>query len=142
MMGEGLPSAKGSDTSVAAAQSMESQAASLRAQILDLLRKNPDGLTTDEIEVITGLSHQTASPRMWELHKRSLIGDSGKRRKTRSGRMATVYRALSAQELADLTERTAASTQKVIKETKAAATKLTAFEELQQALGVKKGDPQ
>jgi predicted transcriptional regulator len=87
--------------------------------VLDLIRKHPDGLTTDEVEQILGLNHQTASPRMWELHKRSLIGDTGKRRKTRSGRLAAVYRALSDEEIEAKTRQAVALAQKSIKDAEA-----------------------
>ena len=97
----------GTDTSYEAAESMEDSVATLRDRVLDLLRAYTDGLTTDEIEQRLGLNHQTASPRVWELHKRGLIGDSGKRRKTRSGRQARVYRALSTEEIADSARRLA-----------------------------------
>ena len=91
----------GTDTSHYAAESMEETAASLRDRVLDLIRAYQDGLTTDEIEMRLGINHQTISPRVWELHKRGLIGDSGKRRRTRSGRWARVYRAYNTAEIAD-----------------------------------------
>jgi predicted transcriptional regulator len=94
------PPTNGTDTSRAAAESIADDAATLRDQVLDLIRASTDGLTTDEVEMRLGLNHQTASPRVWELHKRGLIGDSGKRRETRSGRMARVYRALTTEEIA------------------------------------------
>lgn len=97
-MTEQPPSAKGSGTSLAAAESMKETASTLRSKVLEAIRKS-EGLTTDEVEILLGLNHQTASPRMWELHKRGLIGDSGNRRKTRSGRMAVVYRAITQDEI-------------------------------------------
>lgn len=48
-------------------------------------------MTCDEVEIVTGLKHQTASARIRELALKGLIKDSGKRRLTRSGRKAVVY---------------------------------------------------
>jgi hypothetical protein len=48
--------------------------------------------TTDEIEAMTGGRHQTISAavsRLW--HARGVIQPSGKRRATRSGRLADIY---------------------------------------------------
>ena len=48
------------------------------------------GLTCDEVEVQTGLPHQTASARVNELAKAGAIIPGGKR-PTRSGRFAVVW---------------------------------------------------
>ena len=78
------------DTSEAAAESMADSAESLRTQVLLAIWKHR-GLTVDEVEAMTGLRHQTAGPRFWELERRSLIYKSVERRITRSGRRAIVY---------------------------------------------------
>lgn len=83
----------GSDTSQAAALSMISSAASLRYQALHLLRHAPDGLTSDELELLTGWPHQTASARLRELVLTGHAYDSRDRRRTSHGRMAVVRRA-------------------------------------------------
>lgn len=49
------------------------------------------GMTCDEVERETGLSHQSASARIRELALMNRIFDSGARRVTRSGRRATVW---------------------------------------------------
>ena len=49
------------------------------------------GATCDEAELGLGISHQTCSARFNDLKKQGLIEASGKRRPTRSGRMANVY---------------------------------------------------
>ena len=86
------PSVRGSDTSHAAAESMRSSAPPLRERVLKLIRNaGSRGLTDDEIEVITGLRHQTASARRRELVLAGKVRDSGGRRRTRSGRGATVW---------------------------------------------------
>lgn len=88
------PAARRSDTSVAAAKSVRTCTAKLRAKVRDAIAAKGDhGATCDEIEVATGLSHQTASARVHELAKLGGIEDSGRRRPTRSGRKAAVYRA-------------------------------------------------
>lgn len=50
-----------------------------------------EGVTCDEAEVQTQLSHQTCSARIRGLVLRGRIVDSGRTRKTRSGRQAVVY---------------------------------------------------
>lgn len=92
------PSGKRS-TSKAAAESIESSASGLRGLVYDTLKNHPKGLTTDEVEVILDMRHQTISARMWELERRGQIGDTGNRRKTRSNRMARVMKVLTAAEM-------------------------------------------
>jgi predicted transcriptional regulator len=53
--------------------------------------RHSQGMTCDEVEIALGLTHQTASARVNELMKKKLIIDSTLRRKTRSGRKATVW---------------------------------------------------
>ena len=73
--------------------SIESQLNELELKVLDLIRlAGWAGHTTDELEVLTGLSHQCCSARVSELwHKHKLIEQRGARRKTRGGRMAFIY---------------------------------------------------
>lgn len=78
----------GSDTSEAAARSINPAAMRVRARVL--LAATPDGLTSDELEQITGWLHQTASARLRELVLTGDAYDSSDRRPTRHGRMATV----------------------------------------------------
>lgn len=94
------PSARGSATSEAAAESMRDSASTLRDKVFDLISASDPpvfgvvptshGLTCDEIEERTGLRHQTASARVYELAKAGRIVPSGTRR-TRSGRQANVW---------------------------------------------------
>jgi hypothetical protein len=82
----------GTDTSNAAADSMIDHVGRLQGEVIDQIRqRHLHGATCDEIEVALGLAHQTVSPRVYELHKKGLIVDSGLRRKTRSGRGAKVW---------------------------------------------------
>lgn len=87
------PYARGSDTSAEAAAAMtRPDAETLCGQILALITDHAErGATCDEVEVLLNLSHQTCSARFWDLHKRDFIGDSGKRRRTRSDRNAVVW---------------------------------------------------
>lgn len=88
----------GCPTSRAAGESMRHRMAALRAQIYCLIQGAGErGLTADELEVLTGLSHQTCSPRPGELRDLGVIEDSGMRRPTRSGRAAIVWRAKALQ---------------------------------------------
>lgn len=79
------------ETSRDAARSVEKSAPRLRQIVLQTIRDAVDGCTDDEIEIITGLSHQTASARRRELVLSGEIVPNGDRRKTRSGRTAVVH---------------------------------------------------
>ena len=63
---QSAPYARESDTSHAAAQRVAPKLSALQSRILVQLRAR-DGLTCKEIEGLTGLDHQTASARIWEL---------------------------------------------------------------------------
>lgn len=78
------------DTSVAAADSVEVLAPTIRSKILKHIA-SVGQVTCDEVEVAFGLRHQTASARVRELTMLGEIIDTGERRKTRSGRTARVY---------------------------------------------------
>lgn len=89
----GIPRVAGSDTSTAAAESMTHRTGPMQAEILRLLHAHSyAGLICDEVEHITGWSHQSASARIRELVKAELVVDSGERRAGRSGRSGRVYR--------------------------------------------------
>ena len=88
--------ARDSDTSRAAAKSVEPTVNKIRALVLDCIRLNwtmHGGATCEEVELATGLSHQTCSARIRELVLKGLVRDSGERRMNKSGRTATVWRA-------------------------------------------------
>lgn len=80
-------------TSREAAQSIEPQLGNLEELVLEAIRVSRDGLTCDEVEEFTKLSHQCASARVNGLMKRGVIVDSGRKRKTRSGRNAIIWEA-------------------------------------------------
>lgn len=79
-----------SDTSKAAAESIG--ASKMRDAALGKISDSGrEGMTSDELEVATGMRHQTASARIRELAMAGKVIDSGFRRRTRSGRTATVW---------------------------------------------------
>jgi hypothetical protein len=91
----GAPFETSSRTSREAAVLIAPHSATLRARVLTIIRNCGDqGATDDEIEVVTGLRHQTASARRRELVLGNFIKDSGRTRPTRSNRQATVWVAL------------------------------------------------
>jgi len=75
-----------------AADEITSVSGRLRAMVFGVvLASGETGVTCDEVEVIADLRHQTASARLKELKDKGLVEDSGRRRKTRSGRGAAVH---------------------------------------------------
>lgn len=93
MLSETLPYVPHSATSKAAAGSLKGKAQVIREYVLHTIERNPDGLTCDEVEVITGLTHQTASARIVELREAGKLVATSMKRPTRSGRNAVVYKA-------------------------------------------------
>lgn len=82
------------DTSRAAAVAAESVAPKDRARVLSFIRsRGSEGAIDDEIEVALSLSHQTASARRRELVLAGLVAEAGKKRLTRTGSPAKVWRA-------------------------------------------------
>lgn len=81
-----------SDTSIAAAQSLDDEVlVKLRATIHAYIRSCPNGATCDEVEAALNMLHQTCSPRITELLRHSYLVISDQRRLTRQGRDARVY---------------------------------------------------
>lgn len=92
-MPQTAPFVPGSQTSKEAADSIVPHLTGLRARVYAaIVAAGDEGMTCDEVEVVTGLRHQTASARVRELSKAGLIVKGG-RRQTRSGRYAVVYSA-------------------------------------------------
>ena len=88
----GTPPHSDSETSLAAAHKIKTSAESLRGRVLQYIRDEAArGATDDELEVALDMRHQTASARRRELVLQGAIIDSGRRRKTRSGRFAKVW---------------------------------------------------
>jgi hypothetical protein len=71
---------------------VKASAKGLRARVLGAIRDlGEHGAICDEIEVALEMTHQTASARVHELAWAAFIQDSGRQRKTRSGRAAIVW---------------------------------------------------
>jgi hypothetical protein len=85
------PSVQGSATSEAAAQSQNKRLGPKQARILELIAESPDGRTDDELERMTGWIGSTVRPRRRELFLAGKVRDSGRQRKTSTGRSATVW---------------------------------------------------
>lgn len=68
------------------------QLSRLQGDVLDAVRRaGKRGRTCDELEVQLGLSHQTCSPRVYELARRGWLINSGAKRLTRGQRLAIVW---------------------------------------------------
>lgn len=85
-----------SQTSLDAYNSVNRGDDTLYGAVLDTLEMasfcDPDeGLTCDEIEVMLEARHQSVSSRIRAAVKKELVRNSGKKRKTRSGRNAIVW---------------------------------------------------
>ena len=86
------PSVRGSRTSAAAADALRPATLNrLHRLVLEYIAANPNGVTDEEIASGLQLNPSTARPRRIELARRGLIVEAGTRR-SKSGRMATVWR--------------------------------------------------
>lgn len=56
-----------------------------------IMAAGEEGMTVDELEVLSHSAHQTASARVHDLEARGDVYNTGKKRKTRSGRTAIVW---------------------------------------------------
>lgn len=75
-------------TSRAAARSIQPDLSRLELVVFEQIQAKPS--TCDDVEVATGLSHQTCSARVNALKAKGVIRESGTRQ-TRSGRRAVVW---------------------------------------------------
>jgi hypothetical protein len=80
-----------SETSREAAEQIGYDLNKLQARVLAYLRSCPLGATDEEMQVGLAMNPSTQRPRRIELMDRRLIVDSGRKRKTRSGRWAVVW---------------------------------------------------
>ena len=90
-----VPGYQPTDTSKAAAKSMEPHVTRIAGFVLERLRMYPQ--TCEEVEKGLGLRRSTASARITELRLKGKIEDTGERRPTESGRKAIVWRAKNLQ---------------------------------------------
>lgn len=85
------PAVHGSDTSEAAARSVEPHLGRLCAMVVRYVRsQGARGATSDEVEEALGLRHQTASARLKQAKDLGVLVETDMRRLTRSGRKAAV----------------------------------------------------
>lgn len=86
------PAQRHSATSTDAADAIRPQANRLREVVWEAIRAaGMDGLTDEEGIEVTGLSPSTYRPRRCEGVEAGRVVDSGRTRKTRSGRNAAVW---------------------------------------------------
>jgi len=90
LFGGAPPSVKHSATSVSAAEEIEPSVGRLQALVLAELKTNGPG-TDEELMERTGLAPNTLRPRRRELQLKGLVGDSGRRKPTKSGRAAVLW---------------------------------------------------
>jgi hypothetical protein len=87
------PSARGSVTSAAAADSLDGETLNaMQRRVLQLLQATPGGLTDEEMQRRLDMNPSTQRPRRIELARRGLVVEAGTRRAA-SGRWAVVWRA-------------------------------------------------
>jgi hypothetical protein len=79
------------ETSIAALESLDPEAKARRKQEVFNFIKSEDGATCWEVEKRLGLLHQSASATITRLRKAGHLADTGERRPTNTGRMATVW---------------------------------------------------
>lgn len=85
-----LPFQPHSDTSREAAESIDAN--TLRERVHRYIREQgPFGATDDEVQYELDMNPSTQRPRRIELVQQGRVRDSGRKRKTRSGRNATVW---------------------------------------------------
>jgi hypothetical protein len=79
-------------TSLEAAEWMSRRAGDVVGRVFKVIYLS-DGLTADQVQQRLSGSHQSISPRVTDLRNKGWIVDSGRRRRTRSGRKAIVWEA-------------------------------------------------
>lgn len=90
------PAQRHSPTSVLAAEAIEPRVATLRRTVLEYMRgRGEDGATDEEVQDALHMNPSTERPRRVELVMGGFVRDSGRTRKTRSNRSATVWVAVA-----------------------------------------------
>ena len=78
-------------TTLAATQRAQLRAGTQRQRVYDLVKTSADGMTDDELELVTGKAHQSVSATRNSLMNDGWLVDSGRRRRTRYGNDAIVW---------------------------------------------------
>lgn len=81
----------GTRTSVDAAHAIKPHVAAQRGRVLTLLAGRPEGMTAQEIEDALSLTGNSVRPRLVELREGGSVRDSGRTRKSASGRACVVW---------------------------------------------------
>jgi|ERR1700722_300137 len=93
------PAQQHSPTSKEAATSIEPLTGRLQLKVLTAIRESGEvGLTDEEIQTKLSMNPSTQRPRRIECLDQGFIKDSGRTRKTRSGRQAVVWVAVVKQQ--------------------------------------------
>lgn len=79
------------DTSREAARLIRPVTGKARRQVYEAIRSRADGMTDEELQTVLQMSPSTQRPRRVELVEGGLVRDSGRTRKTKSGRSAIVW---------------------------------------------------
>lgn len=87
------PYQRHSPTSADAAEQIAESAGTLRAKVLRYITGCAEGATDEEMQISLSMNPSTQRPRRGELQARGLIVDSGRVRRTKSGRNAVVWEA-------------------------------------------------
>lgn len=86
------PFQKHSDTSREAAQAIKPDTSELRTKVFECIRAaGPAGRTDDEIQALLGMDGSTERPRRRELQLNGRVRETAEKRKTSTGRFATVW---------------------------------------------------
>lgn len=86
------PWVRGSETSHAAARSMDQHLGRLQSVVLEFIRSRGEhGATDQEVQIALDLAPQTQGPRRIELENKGFVRRTDRARKTTSGRRARVY---------------------------------------------------
>ena len=84
---------RGVPTQAAAARSIEPHMGRLQGIVLDAIRASADGLTLFELSDQTGIRLQTCCARVNELTKAGRLANTGRTRRSPSGRASIVWEA-------------------------------------------------
>lgn len=85
-----FPGWKGGETSRIAAKSVAPKAPTLQARVLDALSRRP--MTPEEAALFLRVDVFSIRPRFSELRQLGKIEETGERRRSRGGKLATVWR--------------------------------------------------
>lgn len=85
------PAHNGTRTSRDAAHAIKPHVAAQRSRVLALLAGREGGMTAQEIEDALSLSGSSVRPRLVELRESGCVRDSGRTRKSASGRACVVW---------------------------------------------------